>query len=444
MHRFLTAALIFLVLACPASAVTVTVAYAPSDQALVNPFIGNAAWAGDPAPRQQPFTLVYANLRWADFEPQPGEYDFEGFEAQNHFDKWRAEGKRLILRFVMDLPGKKKHLDIPGWLYDLTGDGKFYKVDYGSGYCPDYDNPVLMDAHRRAIAALGAHYDGDSFVAYVELGSLGHWGEWHIHEKAGKMPEESVRDQYAQAYADAFKTVRLMMRRPFRFAAENGFGLYNDTSGEPGATLTWLDWIASGGEYDETGENSLVRMPDAWRDAPVGGELSTSMTMRDLLGDNLDRTISLFESCHTSWIGPGSFVDVPRDGPLQAALDRLNRTVGYRLLVSSARLDASEGKAELSVTWQNDGNAPFYFGWTPCLRLTDSAGAARRIPLELNLQEVLPGAPVTVDVDLDGLTQGEYEVEVAIPDPETGTPGVLLAMDSKIQSGWYLLMSFSL
>ena len=108
----MAALILLLILACPASAVTVSVDFEPSDRELVNPYIGSAAWAGDPAPREQPFTLVYANLRWADLEPQPGQYAFDVFEAENHFDKWRAEGKRLILRFVMDLPSKKKHMDI--------------------------------------------------------------------------------------------------------------------------------------------------------------------------------------------------------------------------------------------------------------------------------------------------------------------------------------------
>ncbi len=445
MRKFLLSVLLLLFCACRASAVTFSVDFEPSDRELVNPYIGNAAWAGDPAPRQQPFTLVYANLRWKDMEPQPGQYAFDAFEEENHFEKWRAEGKRLILRFVMDLPGQKKHTDIPGWLYDMTGgDGKFYKVSYGSGYSPNYANPVLMDAHSRAIAALGARYDGDPFVAYVELGSLGHWGEWHIHEKIGQMPDESVRDQYAQAYVDAFKTPRLMMRRPFRFAGDNGFGLYNDTAGEPEATAEWLEWIQNGGVFDQTGEDSLIGMPMAWQAAPVGGELSTMMSSEALLGDDLTQTLSLFESSHASWIGPGSFVNVPRNGQLQDALDRLNRTVGYRLRVSNAKLSIAEGKASVSVTWENTGIAPFYFDWVPCLRLTDAAGEQRLFRVDMKLQEVLPGVPVTVNVDLDVMPEGSYGVEVSILDPGTGAPGVELAMDAPVQAGWYKLLSFSL
>ena len=445
MQKVLWMVSLLLICATPALALTVSVDFEPSDRELVNPYIGSAAWAAGSGPHEQPFTLVYANLRWADLEPSPGQYAFDAFETANHFDQWRAEGKRLILRFVMDLPGQKKHMDIPKWLYDQTGrDGKYYKVPYGSGYCPNYENPELIDAHRRVIEALGARYDGDPFVAYVELGSLGHWGEWHVHKKAGKMPAESVRNQYAQAYLDAFKTARLMMRRPFRFASENGLGLYNDTAGEPKSTGAWLDWIQSGGEYNETGEDSLASMITAWQDAPIGGELATSMTREALLDKNLTQTISLFELSHTSWIGPGSFVDVDRDGPLQKGLDRVNRIIGYRLLVSNAQLAISDGKATLSVTWENAGIAPFYFDWMPFLRLSDSTGRQHLLSLDLSLRKVLPGFPVTVNVPLDTLPQGTWDADVAIINPETGTPGVELAMDTPVQSGWYRLLSFSL
>jgi beta-galactosidase GanA len=100
---------------------------------------------------------VYANLLWSDFEPDEGAYDFKAFEKANHFDFWRREGKHLILRFVMDQPGSKSHRDIPDWLYDKTGkDGQAYKTSYGRGYSPNYENPVLLQAHKKAIEALGS------------------------------------------------------------------------------------------------------------------------------------------------------------------------------------------------------------------------------------------------------------------------------------------------
>ncbi len=438
--------LILLALLCflpvSAQAATVTAAYADGGQTLLNPYIGCATWANNDQERQQPFTLVYANLRWADFEPEPGVYDFASFEEENHFTLWKEQGKHLILRFVMDVPGSKKHLDIPQWLYEQTKDGKYYNVSYGRGYCPDYTNETLIDAHRRAIAALAARYDSDPFVAYIELGSLGHWGEWHVHTKAGAMPQVAVRDAYASAYTDVFTHVKLMMRRPFRFAKTNGLGLYNDTSGDPDATGTWLAWIAQGGVYNETGEeDALVPMQSGWQSAPIGGELATGLDIPAVLGSELTQTLSLFARSHTSWIGPGSFVNVEKDGAQQAGLNQLLSSLGYRLRVSAASVTLSDSSATLSFTWENSGNAPFYFGWTPAIRLQSEGMDAQVIPLSLDLLTVLPETPQTVSLSLPAAPGTVFTVSAGILDPQTGEPGVALAMDVPEDGGWYQLLT---
>ena len=417
--------------------------YTPSEAELVNPFIGSAAWAEDDSEREQPFTLVYANLRWADLEPEPGIYDFSTFEEENHFEKWRAEGKKLILRFVMDVPGEKKHLDIPEWLYDLTGDGKYYRTSYGRGYCPNYDNQTLIEAHARAVSALGERYGEDSFVAYVQLGSLGHWGEWHVHDDAGRMPAEAVRDRYAAPYLRAFPEALLMMRRPFRFAQTYGLGLFNDTAGEPGSTARWLGWIEEGGAYEQTGEaGALVPMQEAWRSAPIGGELATSMKKDEMLSDTFAQTLELFKASHTSWIGPSSFVWVERGGALQAALDELNRSLGYRLRVANAQIECDGRGATLMIDWTNDGSAPFYFDWQAVVRLVRVDGETSTIETGLCLLDILPGETLSTRLDL-GEIDGQVRIEVAIVDPDTEEPSVQLAMEAPEHGLWYELMTVS-
>ena len=124
-------------------------------------------------------------------------------------------------------------MDIPDWLYAQTGDGSWYSTDYGKGYSPDYNNATFRAAHRRVLAALGEHFGTDGFVTYVELGSLGHWGEWHIKTGEGlvPMPGEAIRDEYVADYEAAFPTAKLLMRRPFNITAAHGLGVYNDMTG---------------------------------------------------------------------------------------------------------------------------------------------------------------------------------------------------------------------
>ncbi|NLI22774.1 MAG: DUF4832 domain-containing protein [Clostridiales bacterium] len=429
-----------------ARAWTVTAHYPASDAVLQNPFIGNAVWANDAPEHEQPFTLVYADLTWADFEPEEGRFDFAGFERRNQFKLWRALGKRVIFRFVMDVPGDRKHMDIPAWLYQATGkDGIAYRVSYGRGYSPDYQNPLLIEAHAKAIAAIGERYGDDPLIAYVELGSLGHWGEWHVHEAIGDMPPAEVCEQYVLPYFAAFPNAKLMMRRPFAIAAQRGMGLYNDAAGSLSSTRTWLDWIMLGdGNGAADGNSLLLPMPDAWRTAPIGGELATA-EKRDTLLDSLwAQTMDLFTQSHTSWIGPGSFSDVPRGGDAQQALDQLMNRIGYRLRVDRCTAaDASEGGLSLTLVWHNDGIAPFYFDWPATLRIEGADGARAFWPLPFRLAEVLPGEAFAVETTLpkEMLPADGCALSVGIVDPATGDAGVALAMDADEQDLWYPLLS---
>ena len=433
-----------------ASAVTVAVNYPESGRELVNPYIGNAAWANDASKREQPFTLLYAGLLWSDFEPKEGVYDFKAFEKANHFDKWRKEGKHVILRFVMDQPGSKSHRDIPDWLYTKTGkDGEAYKTSYGRGYNPNYENPVLIEAHAKAIAALGERYGQDPFIAYVELGSLGHWGEWHVYSKLRPLPPSSVRELYVAPYLTAFPMAKLMMRRPFSNAAQYNMGLFNDSSGDAKATDTWLDWIENGGTYNQTGEKkALVPMKDAWLTAPIGGELSTSFDDTEFLkAGMLDKTLRLIERSHTSWIGPGSFVNVKRDGQYQKALDQVNRMIGYRLRVSESEVSqTSDGAVNITLDWVNDGIAPFYFDWLPALRVAGDDGFETILNLDMKLADVQPGKTVTVSVPMDEsvLPIGKCTIYVGIIDPSTGDAGIELAMDTARDGKWFELFHLTM
>jgi len=431
------------------SALTVSVRYPASDAVFANPFIGNAVWASSAPEHAQAFTLVYADLVWADFEPEQGLYDFASFEEKNHFALWRAQGKRVIFRFVMDVPTAKRHRDIPEWLYRQTGmDGDAYHVAYGRGYSPNYENPILIDAHARAIAAFGRRYSDDPFIAYIEIGSLGHWGEWHVHEKIGKMPPKDVREKYVKPYIEAFPNAKLLMRRPFTIAATSGMGLFNDTAGAMEPTQKWLSWIEHGADdsLSDDGVN-LVPMPDAWRKSPIGGELATGMKHQALLGPLLTQTIDLFKRSHTSWIGPGSFSDVPRGGDLQGALNQVLNTIGYRLRVDNCTVDeAANGALRLTMVWKNDGAAPFYFDWQPFLSFEGADGTRTLYPLAMQLIDVQPGLDYSVSMTLpqDALPSGAYTISVGILDPVTKEAGVALAMVADENDLWYELLRIDL
>lgn len=132
--------------------------------------------------------------------------------------RWRSEGKHLVLRFICDDPGDESHTDIPDWLYRETGkDGDWYDNDYGKGFAPDYSNTTMIRRHTQAVKAMGERWGSDPLISYIELGSLGHWGEWHVNYGAGirRLPLEEVREQYVKVWPEAFPNAMILMRRPF-------------------------------------------------------------------------------------------------------------------------------------------------------------------------------------------------------------------------------------
>ncbi len=425
------------------------------EDVLTNPMAGFAPWAANENLITEDCTLVYADLTWRDWEPEPGIYDYESFEKETNLTKWRKEGKRVVFRFVCDKPGDEKHMDIPDWLYDQTnGNGDWYDTEYGQGYAPDYADPVFLQRHEIAIKALGERYGGDDFFCFIELGSLGHWGEWHVKYDSGirKIPGAVIREQYVRHYQEAFPNTHLMMRRPFNIAASEGLGLFNDMTGHKEDTEEWLDWIANGGDYSQASEKgALSPMRSGWKTAPIGGELTSSIPMKTMLMDELDTTLSLIRSSHTTFIGPKAPVE--EDSILFAGgIEQLRLTMGYRLRIEEAVISRSllfNKNPEITLKWVNDGIAPFYYNWDTVLYLLDSKGnTVEKQKVEVDLTRVIPDEPVisktSIDISDKDIEKGVYQVGLAILDPLTGEPGIALAMENSRQDRIYVLGTIEL
>jgi hypothetical protein len=385
----------------------------------------------------QPHTLVYADLTWRNFEPQEGNYDFDGFEKKYQLARWRREGKRVVFRFVADAPGSETHLDIPDWLFDkIHGSGDFYDNEYGKGFSPDYSNPIFIDYHKKAIKALGERYGKDGFFAFVELGSLGHWGEWHTHPEITPLPLEDIRNLYVYHYVEAFPDTYLLMRRPFSIAQKLDLGLYNDMTADLTQTSIWLDWIKNGGEFLSQEVHDLSPMPNGWQKAPIGGEQAPNMSNEQIYGADLEQTIQLLKKSHTSFIGPGSPYEVPNGDPLQDGIDQVLTIIGYRIYIDHVQMPrwVLYGKnINITFTFSNNGIAPMYYNWPNKVYLFDEKGnTITTHQPQMDLRKVLPGMffDVTFNMTVGDLKNGTYSIGIAIIDPINGQPGVKFANEN--------------
>lgn len=434
-----------------------TTTYYPveSNEILTNPYMG---WvpAATVTNHVQPHTMVYASLLWSELEPDAkGGYDWAGFEARNNFDYWRSKGVKINIRFYMDLPTTTSHMDIPQWLYNAMGStkGTYYDCSIGKGFSPDYTDPVLISEHERVIAAIAERYNNDTDIAFIQIGSLGHWGEWHCWPynssdggPSGVFPAESISNQYVTHYLQSFSSGKLCMRRSTQLAANNGMGLFNDMFGETASTEAsgwgWL-WQINNGYLDDLGQTQPA-MPDFWKYGPSGGEFGNGNSALYLTNEKIDETIRLAQVSHTSWLGPCCPADLEVNGTYQENIDRLLKTIGYRFVlesVSHATTAAAGSTMNVTMNWSNKGVAPFYFQWPLRLGLADANGVITYTTATEDIRNWLPGT-TTVNADLivpSTVQSGTYTLVVALIDPATNQPGINLAIGGKRADGWYAL-----
>ena len=419
--------------------------YRENTAPISNPYIGFMGWANQPKETLHNVSLVYAPVYWSRIEKTKGQYDFEALEKEYYFEYWQARGARIVLRVICDYPQTgAEHMDIPQWLYDETnGDGTRYNIPYGQGFSPNYENKTFIEAHKRLIEALGKKYDGDDGIAYIELGSLGHYGEWHTYEGGSikPFPKKAVTDQYAKPYIDAFKQTKLLMRRGYDIAAQNNMGLYNDVIGDQTATDAWISWFTNGYSWPQTGE-SYPAMRDFWKTAPSGGEISSDLSMENLFGIQYPNLKSMVQRAHTSFIGPSAPTNAELEGQAKVNMNDLLTSMGYRYFVEKAKYTDSTkkgGTIKIEMDFENKNDMPFYYNWKLCYYLYDEQSRQKiRVESDLDITKLSGGKVVDKISFKADVPRGRYSVSAGIESPQ-GKTEVRFANMEVNASGFMLL-----
>lgn len=401
---------------------------------LNNPYMGWAPPANG-GPYNQRHRLVYANFLWKELEPEEGRYDFEKLEKKYKFKEWAEQGMKVIVRVVMDVPKEESNADIPRWLYyKINKDGKWYHNDYGKGFSPNYANPILMDAHKKLIDQLGDRYNSDIRIAFIQIGSIGHWGEWHTNVDI-LFPNRAITDQYVNHYLNAFPDKHLLMRRPHQIALDNHLGLFNDMFAEKNHTENYINWFTNGYTL-WLNKESHPAMPRFWEFAPSGGEFDGNVHsgLPYLMEPYFTQTLAMARDTHISWLGPNSPANYPLEGELQGNLDQFMKTIGYRFRILSETHPSSIKRGSLlqvEINWENSGVAPFYYPWKLQLSLEDKKGnIVLRSETNEDIRKWLPGRGTFKHMIKipTSLTKSEYTLCISIIDPSLGKPEIEFAM----------------
>lgn len=420
--------------------------YTPSksDKVLRNPLMGwapNAEYTG----YTQPHSLVHMNIYWKDIEPKKGVYNFRDLEKKFNFKHWQNKNTKFIIRLILDYPNENNEMTIPKWLYnEIKGDGTWYNIPYGKGFSPNYQNKTLIKYHEKLIEELGKRYNESNDIAFIQLGSIGHWGEWHTYDEGDLIidfPNKSTCETYVSHYLKYFPKKILMSRRPLSIAKENNFGIFNDMLGDEESNEEFISWI-NDGHYNYLVNANEPDMKNFWKTAPSGGEFGGGNNgLHYLNNKSIKTTLNQIEQLHTTFIGPNC--PTYSDDKYNKNFDTVLKTLGYRFTLKKItynKILTTNKYLNLDIKLENNGVAPFYFDWPVKIILLDKDNnIVKEEYLEEDIRSWLPGeisinSKIKID---DSIKKGMYNVAIGIIDPATNKASIKFANNCKITGNYF-------
>jgi hypothetical protein len=404
------------------------------DDVLPNPFKGFAPWIGNENPIYEE-KLQCATFAWKNLEPEEGVYNWTHLE--NDWGNLDETGKLVGFRVAAAIPGEPDHIDIPEWLVDKGVEMRSYLIDNKSGLAPDWDDPNFLDAHHNFILALGNRYDNDTRVAWIDIGSYGFWGEWHVwmnESLAGTDASKlAILEDYFEAFPEKAKVIAFDDSFALHYVVEHGGGIRNDCLG----TQEENDWyLQSVGDLNET----------VWKTAIITGEFCGG-EWGAIQGTNerFELNYQFIEETHWSFIGPSGGAIEPQSEQHRENLDKLHKKLGYRFVLREVTREKEINKKDtlkITIKVENKGVAPFYFDWPLFLYLIDLEGnVALQQDLNIDIREWLPGIHIlSSDIPIpSNISPDIYDIKLAILNPTKDKPGVMFANEGKDEQGRYLV-----
>ena len=321
-------------------------------------------------------------------------------------------GHQVIVRPYIDYPTKESGL--PAFLEGQVTMQTY--TEFGGGESPDYTDPDLRAAMASFIAAFGAEYDGDPRIAFVQLGLVGFWGEWHTWPHTEWFPSVEIQNEVLNAYASAFPTTHLQVRIPTGDSPSLRMGFHDDSFAY--STIGDTAWffhpqlVAAGADQ-------------RWTEVPIGGELrpelQTTVFQPDYVqGDFAQDFLDCVEQTHASYmLNYGAFGQIYETADEREAAEQGALAMGYEFSLREVRVE--DGLATVSV--ENTGVAPYYYPLELELegqRQTLSAQPGERVEVSF----VVSGrpsdeAPWTVGLVSEHLVEGQ-NIRLANVAPEDG------------------------
>jgi len=364
---------------------------------------------------------LYLRLAWAYLEPKEGQFDWAVIDRL--IEKWTAHGLGIAFRISCKETSTdriEQQFATPRWVMEAGAQGGYYRMGKTTGtdgpWEPVYDDPVFLAKLDRFLAAFAARYDRQPWLRYLDIGSIGDWGEGHSWAGSRKECGLAARKRHLELHLQHFQHTPLVVSDDFVYAL-----------GDPAERQALHQYVLShglsyrddsilvNGYLEGVSDTFTVRSPEFFADAYLktptvfelehygavkkagnwDGRPDSSVARYGKGKKGPDYFRGALQLLHATYIGyHGDAREWLTDNPKLTG-ELLNRC-GYWFFPASVELPRElvrGSPAELRATWLNQGVAPAYTNYAVTLGLlARSGGAEWSQPLpEARTRDWLPG-----------------------------------------------------
>ena len=336
----------------------------------------------------------------------------------------------------INTPDKGKYVT-PKWVFNAGAKSRTINATYWETgqtikqVIPVWTDAVFLSKLHQFVAALGARYNGNPDIAFIDIRDYGNWGEQHLYELGGvNITSNQLKALFITPYKNAFPNTQLI--NPW------GETFYNDT----------YEWavdhkigMRSDGIFKYSNGSETTR---AHQKAPSVFEYTANyewLTSENYW--NADTLLSYIE------IGKPSYIQF--DADMYEANKILYTTianrVGYHFVLKSAKIPQvinNNQSFNLEVAVLNKGVTNIYENCEFVAALLDINGnvvqkrpLTNHLPANWNSDKI---ANEVCNLSFSGVITGNYKLVVGLfTDINKNSPDIKFANTNKTANNWFVL-----
>lgn len=332
---------------------------------------------------------LYLRLAWSYLEPAEGQYDWHRIDEV--VAKYVPLGYKISFRITSKETGTYPgsvgqeqngiQYATPTWVEKAGAKGVVSEVWNTKSWTPNWGDPIYLEKLDNFQKAFAAKYDGLPWLRYVDIGSIGEWGEGHTSFSTKIPPTVAEVKANIDIFLKNFKKAQLVCiddliyygkskadtKTLYDYAVANGISMRDDSP-----LVDWYlqnnlkTWSVTNPEfYDplylkkpiifELQHYGMVKSDGNW----IGKNGSGIIPKYKYSGADILR--KAIETMHATYIGYHGYCEEwLADNP--DLTNELANRCGYWYFPVSANFLSilNIGRNEISINWLNKGIAPAY------------------------------------------------------------------------------------